>query len=249
MPGLHTNIGAKRARQARETLGLDEVSPVVCVLALVEERAGLPVIVGAMPKNLAGALWRNGTRAIIWVNGGQSVERQRFTVAHEFGHDRCEHTGTPVDTFETLYGGTHDPQEVQANAFAAELPAPRAGVAAMLDGDPSLEDIVRLAAHFGISTIAALYRCNTLGLVSPARSDVLKREIDEKLHHAVWDYLDLEPLTDALAQLEERPRIPASLAGSALAAVLRGEASVGAAAASAHCPAGLLADAAAALSR
>src|SRR3954452_6311336 len=111
MPGLHTNIGAKRARQARETLGLDEDSPVVCVLALVEERAGLPVIVGAMPKNVAGALWRNGTGAIIWFNGGQSVERQRFPVARQSGHVRCELTGATVYTFETLYGGTHDPQE------------------------------------------------------------------------------------------------------------------------------------------
>ena len=86
MPGKDTNTGAKRAREARERLGLDDASPVPCIVGVVEERAELPVIVGALPDGLAGALWRNGVGSILWVNGAQSVTRQRFTVAHELGH-------------------------------------------------------------------------------------------------------------------------------------------------------------------
>src|SRR5213596_1097348 len=112
MPGKHTNIGAKRAREARAQLGLDDASPVACVLALVEEQVKLPVIVGALPDNVAGALWRNGAGAIVWINGGHAVERQRFTVAHELGHVSCGHAGTAVDTVQTLSGQTHDPWEV-----------------------------------------------------------------------------------------------------------------------------------------
>src|SRR5437660_7882459 len=159
MPSLDTNRGAKRAREARERFGLDDVSPVPCILNLVEERAGLPVIVGALPQHVAGAVWRNGVGSIVWVNGKQSVERQRFTIAHELGHVCCGHEGTAIDTDATLSGATRDSHEVQANAFAAELLAPRAGVKGMIDVEPNLQDVVRLAAHFGISSVAALYRC------------------------------------------------------------------------------------------
>jgi len=220
MPGKDTNIGAKRARQAREALGLDDHSPVACVLALLEERAGLPVIVGRLGDDVAGALWRNGVGALVWVNGTHSVERQRFTLAHELGHVRCNHDHTPVDTYETLSGKSHDPREVQANAFAAELLAPKAGVSALVDGEPTLEDAVRIAGHFGISPIAAVYRLRTLQLVSDRRGDQLEAEIAEGLHQ----YIDRpEPIHDGLADLEDYPRLPDSLAGSELAAVLHGE--------------------------
>src|SRR4051794_24151087 len=169
MASLNTNRGAKRAREARERFGLDDASPVPCILTLVEERAGLPVVVGALPNDVAGALWRNGTGSIVWVNAAQSVERQRFTVAHELGHVCCGHEGTAIDTDATLFGQGRDSHEVQANAFAAELLAPRVGVEALVEPDPTLEDVVRLAAHFGISTVAALYRCSTLNLLSGPR--------------------------------------------------------------------------------
>jgi Zn-dependent peptidase ImmA (M78 family) len=248
MPSKDTNIGAKRAREARARLGLDDASPVPCALTLVEERAGLPVIVGSLPDGLAGALWRNGVGSIVWVNGDQAVVRQRFTIAHELGHVCCDHGGTAVDTDATISGQTRDPREVQANAFAAELLAPSAGVRALVGHDPNLEDVVRLAARYGISTIAALYRCSTLGLLSRRRYDQLLGEIDEKLHHKLWDYLDFEPLRDALEDTEH-PRLPPSLADSALAALLDGQASPVAAAGAAGCPADTLAAAAAALAR
>jgi Zn-dependent peptidase ImmA (M78 family) len=249
MPGLDTNRGAKRAREARERLGLDDVSPIACALALVEERAGLPVVVGSLPDEVAGALWRNGVGAVVWINGDQAVERQRFTIAHELGHVCCGHEGTSVDTADTLSARTRDPREVQANAFAAELLAPRRAVEDLIAHEPTLEDLVRLAARFGISTIAALYRCRTLELVSTRRYERLKGEIDDGLHRTLWGHLGLEPLQDGLAAIDEHPRLPPSLAGSALAALLSGDASVSAAAGSAGCAADTLAAAAAALGR
>ena len=124
-----------------------------------------------MPDDIAGALWSSGGGSLVWVNASQAVERKRFTVAHELGHVCCRHGDTPVDSQATISGHTHDPREVQANAFAAELLAPRAGVQRMIGRDPGLDDVVRLAAHFGVSTIAALYRCSTLELVSARRYD------------------------------------------------------------------------------
>ncbi len=122
---------------------------------------------------------------VLWVNGTHAPVRMRFTLAHELGHVRCGHdAGIAVDTYETLAGRTTDSREVQANAFAAELLAPAAGVRAMIDGEPTLEDVVRIAARHGISAVAALYRLSTLRLTR--RVDALRREIDEGLAAEVW---------------------------------------------------------------
>jgi Zn-dependent peptidase ImmA (M78 family) len=232
VPGLHTNVGAKRAREARTALGLDPAAP-VDVLAVAEERAGVPVVVARLPEAVAGCCWRGGGRALVWVNGGHALVRQRFTLAHELGHVRCGHDGRmPVDSVAVLAGDTHDPREVQANAFAAELLAPRAGVQALVGGEPGLEDVVRVAARYGISALAALFRLVTLGLTS--RADRLRQEIEQGLH-AAW--LDLPAYADGLAAVRELPRLPP---GSALAAILAGDASVEAGAYAAGTDAGRL---------
>lgn len=243
--GLHTNRGAKRAREARVRLGLDPAAPLRCVLSVVEEGARLPVLVGSLPDDVAGAVYRDGARALIWVNGRHAVVRQRFTVAHEYGHVCCDHGPTAVDTPAMIAGESHDPVEVQANAFAAEFLAPRAGIEAQFRGEPTLEDLVAVAAQYGISTLAALYRFRTLRLVGARRAERLREEIETGLA----GYIDAEPLADALARIVELPRLPVALAGSALAGVVSGEVSVDAAATAAGCDASTLAAAAAALCR
>lgn len=227
MPGKDTNIGAKRARETRSQLGLEDGAPVPCLLTLVERDLMIPVVVAALPETIAGCCWREGDQIILWINGTQAPVRQRFTLAHELGHVQCAHDlHIAVDTFETLAGKTTDSREIQANAFAAEMLAPADGVRAMLDGEPSLEDVVRVAARFGISTIAALYRLNSLGLT--VRYEALKNEIDEGLHADVWDRLAPEVTEDILGRLRSSslPRLSPSLADSALAAMIEGAASV-----------------------
>jgi Zn-dependent peptidase ImmA (M78 family) len=181
---VHTNRGAKRARLARERSGLDTTSPVACLLTLVDRDAGLPVVVGALDEDVAGALVRNGTGAVAFVNASQWVARQRFTLAHELGHAFIGHEQLAPDTTATIAGSTHVPEEIEANAFAAAFLAPPGGVRAMVEGEPNLEDVVRVGAHFGISAIAALYRFVTLDLVGAKRAKLLRREIDARLRMA-----------------------------------------------------------------
>jgi Zn-dependent peptidase ImmA (M78 family) len=238
MPGKDTNTGAKRARQTREAVGLDASAPLECVLALAEERLGVPVVVAGLGPDIAGSCWRDGDdRTLLWVNGEQFVPRQRFTLAHEVGHVRCGHDGAlPVEDTATLNTFHGDPREVQANAFAAELLAPAAGVRDFVDREPDLECVVGLAAWFGISTIAALYRLQTLGLVTKPRGTRLKREIDDGLHHAVWDAIEVPERDDGLSRAHDAlPYVSPAIAGSALAAALRGDASIADAARSAGC--------------
>lgn len=239
MPGRDTNIGAKRAREVREQLGIAADAPVACILRAVEAELGLPVVVAELPEEIAGACWRGDRgEALLWVNGTQAVVRRRFTLAHELGHVRCGHDhGLPVETFETLSGASTDSREVQANAFAAQLLMPAAGVERMVAGEPTLEDVVGIAARYGVSSIAAVYRLNTLGLASRRRYERLRREVEERLADELWKQLAPPPFEDALGALAEAelPRLSPQLAAGGLDSLARRGASVAAVAAAAGC--------------
>lgn len=229
-------------------LNLDAAAPLGCVLTVVERELGLPVVVAALPQGIAGCCWRDGDRTVLWVNGTQAAVRQRFTLAHEVGHVRCGHDAdVPVETIETIGGKSTDSREIQANAFAAELLAPADGIRASIPGEPSLEDVVLIAARFGISTIAALYRLNSLGLTG--RYAALKQEITDGLDEALWDWIAPEVVVDAIAAIDPAslPRLSPVLEHSALAAVADHSASVKDAAASACCDPDRLAGGAAAI--
>ncbi|MEI2702844.1 MAG: ImmA/IrrE family metallo-endopeptidase [Baekduia sp.] len=237
------NTGAKRARELRAELALDPAAPLDCLLTLVEEQLGLPVVLAELGAVMDGCCWQSGERVLLWVNAGHAPVRQRFTLAHEVGHRRCGHDGSlPVETFQTLGGKTTDSREVQANAFAAELLMPADGIRARIGGgEPDLDDVVTLACEFGVSTLAMLYRLNTLGLTS--RRAELEAAIAEDAHREAWERLGMEPHADGISAAREAglPRLSPSECGSAFAAVARGEVSTTAAAAAAGVPADTLA--------
>lgn len=218
MPGKDTNIGAKRARETRALLGIEPEAPVGCLLTVVEQRLGLPVVLMQMRDDVAGACWRDGDRTLLWVNAGQAVVRQRFTLAHEVGHVRCGHRhDIPVETIETLAGRSTDAREIQANAFAAEFLAPMDGVRAMVRGEPDLDDVVRIAARYGISTIAALFRLNNLAQSNLI--NVLRAAVERGEDGAAWERLAPEVVHDELAAIEP-PRLSPVIADSALGLLL-----------------------------
>ncbi|HET6548226.1 MAG TPA: ImmA/IrrE family metallo-endopeptidase [Solirubrobacter sp.] len=218
---MDTNRGAKRAREARAALGLDPGAPLECLLSVVEER--FPVVVAALPDAVAGACcW-----SVLWVNGNQIARRQRFTLAHEFGHAWIGHDGAlEPDTLETLYGRPTNPYEIQANAFAAEFLVPRAGIAERVRGEPTLEDVVRIGAEYGVSAPVVVIRLKQLRLASPERLARLSREIDERLHSQLFEHLGLSRVDDGLARIDALPYLSPQLSGTLLAAALHGDAAV-----------------------
>jgi Zn-dependent peptidase ImmA (M78 family) len=132
--------------------------------------------------NISGALYRFGDgTAIIGVNSTQSVTRQRFTIAHEIGH-YCLHEGREVFVDHTVRLNMRDGrsslavdrEEIQANAFAAELLMPSQAVREqfvrlMGRARPStVEQVVeRLADDFNVSAQAMEYRLQRLDLLAP----------------------------------------------------------------------------------
>lgn len=227
-----SNRGAQRARMAREELGLGLDGPLADVLDAVEGPGAVPVLVADLGGETAGAY--KPDFPLIFVNGRQAVRRQRFTVAHEFGHHRLgHHERKLLDTPADMAGRTHDPQEVQANAFAAEFLAPaqavRAWWSAAQPETVDLEVVVRLASDFGISAPAALYRLTALRVLGDqARIRRLEREIEEDLHVALGRRFGLAERSDALALTAAAggTRLPAALRGSPLGRLFAGELSL-----------------------
>src|SRR3712207_2497521 len=134
-------------------------------------------------------------------NGREATTRQRFTLAHELGHVRCGHApAVDVDTIADLANRT-DPLEVQANAFAAELLLPRAAVQTAFDHPPRLDELVELAARYGVSPYVALFSLGPAKVADAQHTGRLKQEIDDGAH----GWLKTEPFDDRLERLDELP--------------------------------------------
>jgi Zn-dependent peptidase ImmA (M78 family) len=216
----------EKARSARAVLGTPVREPLPDVLALVEMGHGVPVGVLARDAAIAGAYFRRPRGALILLNGADAASRLRFTLAHELGHHVLAHEQS-VDTHAELSRPVRT-IERQANAFAAELLVPVAAVLAFLSGGRpvGLADVVELAARFGISAPAALFRFQAAGaLRERERFARIRDEIAENAHLELRHRLHLPDYEDGLAQARERmPRIPA---GSALDAYARGSLGAG----------------------
>jgi Zn-dependent peptidase ImmA (M78 family) len=237
-----SNTGAKRGREARADLGLGGDGPVPDLLAVVEA-AGAHVVVLDLPEGVAGAHIARPDTPLLFVNGGQWIARQRFTLAHEFGHFRMGHE-TVVDRQVAISGHLHDPNEVCANAFAAEFLMPKQAIAAwgaerVADGEPTLEHVCQLAAEYGVSAQAARYALQAAGVLTSAkRRQQLDDEIADELHVELFRQLGLEPLEDELAAASaRRPRIPRALRDTALGDLLAGDIDVAGFADRVHAPA------------
>jgi Zn-dependent peptidase ImmA (M78 family) len=229
VPSIHTNRGIGRARKARLALDVPLEAPLADVVEAVE-RDGVCVVIVDLRDGIAGAYLRRTNHPILFVNARHNVARQRFTVAHEFGHHRLDHTSV-IDGVAALTDTGHDPQEVEANAFAAEFLIPRDAIERLYPRNVSrrlsLDDVVELAAFFGVSAQMARYRLASHGVLGDAKLCAkLDAEIAEELHIAAAERLDLEYQQDTVARAQGATRIPSSMRESALGRFLEGELSL-----------------------
>ncbi|AKG07771.1 hypothetical protein AAX06_05945 [Moraxella bovoculi] len=100
----------------------------------------------------------------IKVNNNKHIHHQRFTLAHELGHYALSH-GEKYDNEKTLFRNGHsDPDEVEANAFAAEILMPKV-VVNMLIFEEGIVEVQSLANIFKVSELAMRYRLKNLGIL------------------------------------------------------------------------------------
>ena len=129
----------------------------------------------------SGMLYRAGGDIVIGINGRQSKQRQRFTIAHELGH-LLLHRGRPmiidkhvrINWRDETSSLATDQEEIQANWFAAELLMPRAAVQSELEqlvpqyGTRDVRKLVRvMATRFDVSEQAMSIRLSNLGIAWP----------------------------------------------------------------------------------
>jgi Zn-dependent peptidase ImmA (M78 family) len=132
-----------------------------------------------LDESVSGVLVVKDGRAIIGVNAAHHPNRQRFSIAHELGHYLLHSRNSPSDVFvdtapiffrdERSSDGT-EYQEIQANAFAAELLMPEDLLRGELRNGPldAFDDdaVLQLASRFGVSVQAISIRLTRLGLIT-----------------------------------------------------------------------------------
>jgi Zn-dependent peptidase ImmA (M78 family) len=214
---MSSQSAVRSARAARIELGIGLDSPVPDILSLVDTEAAVPVTVLELPEGIAGMLRRKREGSFIFVSSLDAVERQRFTLAHEFGHHRLGYRSV-VDRREDIFGFSRDPREVEANAFAGEFLVPHRAIENWLERhelDPaSLETVVRLASFFGVSAQMVRFRLENTRRLTTARGRALDERIKHKEHLALRDDLGLDRFHDQLLEIRARgslPRLPARI--------------------------------------
>ena len=146
--------------------------------ASIAKDLGITVEKAPFSDDLSGVLMREDGHAIIALNKSHHKLRQRFTIAHELGHFALNHQGEMFVDHKVLNkrdGRSKiaiDPQEIEANAFAAALLMPESmvleAVIDIADNDtPERGDLIKkLAKAFEVSVQAMEFRLINLGLIS-----------------------------------------------------------------------------------
>lgn len=106
------------------------LAPAVPITDIIR-RYGVEIRLGALGE-VSGLFARNSSGGIIGVNKDQSPLRQRFTLAHEFGHfllhqDLESHADTDfrIRYRNAASSAATDVEEIEANFFAASILMPR----------------------------------------------------------------------------------------------------------------------------
>jgi Zn-dependent peptidase ImmA (M78 family) len=143
----------------------------------IARKLGAQITYESFEGDISGMLYRDQGRAVIGVNSRHAPTRQHFTVAHEIGHFLM-HEGQPVfiDRFVRVNwrDGESGREEVQANAFAAELLMPRDLMQTAIERalyrrrDVNPQELAGvLAKGFEVSAAAMQYRLINLGILNP----------------------------------------------------------------------------------
>lgn len=167
-----------RAEQAAISLleALDVREPPVPV-EKIAKGLGVTLRYEPLEGGLSGMLFRDQTgRQVIGVNELHADVRKRFTIAHELGHLRLHSDSFYIDGLvrrdqESSLG--FEPQEIEANSFAAELLMPRTLLLHELSkrvpqgGVAEPRTLVRqLAVDFAVSEQAMAFRLVNLGVAT-----------------------------------------------------------------------------------
>lgn len=127
----------------------------------IAEFYGIQIFKDTMDDGESGAIVINQDNCGMLINQNDHINRQRFTIAHEFGHfvsyKYLEKTGERVDrrNLESSFG--KDLEEIFANKFAAAILMPIS-----VFKERENENTVELSRAFNVSVLAIENRCKNV---------------------------------------------------------------------------------------
>ena len=126
----------------------------------------------------------NGRYIIFYDNCIQPPGRVRFTVAHEMGHIALRHIAGNATAWNRGENATNDPQEMQANVFAARLLAP-----ACVLMELNIQNADELQAATGLSYTAAKIRLERLNALRE-RGKFYLSPLERQVYKNFEDYIN-----------------------------------------------------------
>lgn len=141
----------------RRELGEDSLSP-IDIFAIARTMEDLTTVFYPLGKNISGMCIKGKKSKLIAINSGMSLGRQRFSMAHEFYHLKYDSDITKSVCSIAING--EDEKEMEADKFASHFLLPSAALYNILKDckNVSLEQVIWLEQHFGLSRRAMLYR-------------------------------------------------------------------------------------------
>jgi Zn-dependent peptidase ImmA (M78 family)/transcriptional regulator with XRE-family HTH domain len=178
-------FAAQVAASERDRLGLGRLEPIENLFRLMDEK-GLRVFrVDLHDLDVYGlSAFSRQYGACILLNSSNTLERQIFSLAHEYAHPLMHRTfyksPEPMSTLE----GDHE-LELMADTFAANFLVPETGLREAFQRDVgskavTLEDIIFLKHHFRVSAEVMIRRLRELDLISKPEADSLQQEVDRR---------------------------------------------------------------------
>jgi Zn-dependent peptidase ImmA (M78 family) len=148
------------AMHARDLLDTLDIRKVPVPLEMIGEHLGAKIRIAPLDEELSGIIFIRDGMPIIGINAIHHPNRQRFTLAHEFGHlvlhkhliTSMVHVDKKLPFFmrDAKSATGTDKIEIEANQFAAELLMPEAILlkeiqreAFDIDDEPPLEELAR----------------------------------------------------------------------------------------------------------
>jgi len=178
-----TAAATEIASTERNRLGLGD-GPIPNLRDVLETKLGIRVFFVALPSKVEGFFaFTPETGACIAVNSGRPVERQQWTMAHEFAHFLTGRSAAEITVAKPQTQRRASNQERFAEAFAGEFTMPSAGLTRDFNSiRRSRPDgvtpgaLVELAAFYRVSFQALLLRLEGLGLLARGTFDMLQHE-------------------------------------------------------------------------
>jgi Zn-dependent peptidase ImmA (M78 family) len=170
------------ATRLRKKLGEDSSSP-IDVFSLINGHDHITLVFYPMSDKISGMCVRvDKEDTLIAINSALSYGRQRFTAAHELYHLFFQNNFRNVVCAKDIEG-KKDEEERNADAFASFFLAPYEALRIFISEDIkedetiSIEDVVRIEQHFGMSRQATLCRLQSEGFITPEMANTWKTNV------------------------------------------------------------------------